>query len=376
MKILVAGDFRPNSTIAELFEKNDFKSILGGITSITNQADYSIINFESPIVIRETSPIKKIGPCLKCKESGLKAIKWAGFDCITLANNHFYDYGESGVEDTIESCNKNGVDYVGGGINLAEASRVLYKEIAGHRLAVINCCEREFSIASENSAGSNPLNPIQQYYDILEARKNADRVLVIVHGGVEHFQLPTPRMVETYRFFIDAGADAIVNHHQHCFSGYEVYNGKPIFYGLGNFCFLSNTDRSGKWTEGYVVIIDFSDQTPSFQLFPYIQNAVELGVYLQNQDQFDTEIHRINELIAKPKELREAVEQYYENQEGVIANLLEPLRNKYYLFAKKKGWFPSLISKEKLLLTKNIVSCESHCDKLLWWLTKALKNKN
>jgi poly-gamma-glutamate synthesis protein (capsule biosynthesis protein) len=44
-------------------------------------------------------------------------------------------------------------------------------------------------------------------------------------------------MVETYRFFIEAGADAVVNHHQHCICGYEVYKGKPIFYGLGNFCF-------------------------------------------------------------------------------------------------------------------------------------------
>lgn len=375
MKILVAGDFRPNSTIADLFEKNDYNTILGEIKSITNQADYSIINFESPIVIRDSSPIKKSGPCLKCKESGLKAIQWAGFDCITLANNHFYDYGEGGVEDTIESCKKNGIDYVGGGMNLAEASRILYKEIEGQRLAIINCCEHEFSVATEDSAGSNPLNPIQQYYDILEARKKADRVLVIVHGGIEQFQLPTPRMVKTYRFFIDAGADAVVNHHQHCFSGYEVYNGRPIFYGLGNFCFLSNTDRSGSWTEGFMVIIDFSGRTPSFQLFPYIQNAEELGVFLQDQNKFDTELCRINELIAKPKELREAVEQYYENHEGVIASLFEPLRNKYYLFAKEKGWLPSFISKERLLLTKNIVSCESHCDKLLWWFLKTIKNK-
>ena len=49
-----------------------------------------------------------------------------------------------------------------------------------------------------------------------EAKKKADFVLVIVHGGSEHFQLPTPRMQATYRFFVDAGADAVVNHHQHC----------------------------------------------------------------------------------------------------------------------------------------------------------------
>lgn len=376
MKILVAGDFRPNSIIAELFDKSDFEPILGEVRELTHKVDYAIVNFESPVVEHDAAPIKKCGPCLKCKKSGLKAVKWAGFNCVTLANNHFLDYGETGVRDTLNGCSKLGIDTVGGGLNLSEASRFLIKDVNGQRLAIINCCENEFSIATSSSSGSNPLNPIKQFYDIQEAKANADRVLVIVHGGIEGFQLPTPRMVETYRFFIDSGADAVINHHQHCFSGYEVYNGKPIFYGLGNFCFLSNTDRSGKWTEGYVVIIDFSDQTPSFQLFPYIQNAVELGVYLQDQDQFESELNRINELIVKPNELRKAIEQYYESHVGVIANLFEPIHNKYYLFAKKKGWIPSFISHEKLLLTKNIVSCESHFDKLLWWLTKSLKMKN
>lgn len=45
-------------------------------------------------------------------------------------------------------------------------------------------------------------------------------------------------MQEIYRFFVDIGADAVINHHQHCYSGYEVYKEKPIFYGLGNFCIL------------------------------------------------------------------------------------------------------------------------------------------
>ena len=98
----------------------------------------------------------------------------------------------------------------------------MYKRKDGETLAIINCCEHEFSIADDDSAGANPLNPIQQYYKIKEARLNADYVLVIVHGGHEMYQLPSLRMVDTYRFFIDAGADAVVNHHQHCFSGYET----------------------------------------------------------------------------------------------------------------------------------------------------------
>ena len=136
---------------------------------------------------------------------------------------------------------------------------ILYKEIGDKKLAVINCCEHEFSIATETTAGSNPLNPISQYYAIKEAKEKADYVLVIVHGGHEHYQLPSTRMQETYRFFIDVGADAVVNHHQHCYSGYEYYNGKPIMYGLGNFCFDEGLKKTKQWHEGYIVEISFTE---------------------------------------------------------------------------------------------------------------------
>lgn len=370
MRILIAGDYRPSGKAETCFEMGDFNSMLGEVKDVASKADYGIINLEAPVVLHDAVPIIKCGPALKSKACDLDALKWAGFNCVTLANNHFRDYGEGGVKDTIASCNGLGIDTVGGGDNLKEASQILYKEVAGKRLAIINCCENEFSIATESSAGSNPLNPIRQYYDIQEARKKADRVLVIVHGGIEHFKLPSPRMVETYRFFIDAGADAVVNHHQHCYSGYEVYKDRPIFYGLGNFFFFSSKDRSGQWTEGYAVIIDFSDAIPSFQLYPYIQNAEEWGVFFKNADYYDSDIHEINSIIASPLLLSKEVEKSYEKSIIGVSNIFEPFRNKFYLYAKEKGWLPSMISKERFLLTKNVVKCESHLDKLKWWLDR------
>ena len=77
-------------------------------------------------------------------------------------------------------------------------------------MAVINCCEHEFSVTTGDFPGANPLNPIRQFYKISEARKDADYVVVIVHGGHEMLQLPSPRMQELYRYFIDVGADAVI----------------------------------------------------------------------------------------------------------------------------------------------------------------------
>lgn len=368
MKILVAGDFCPQYRVAELFEKGDFAAVLGEVKPSIEQADYSIVNFECPITKGGESPIEKCGPNLQCSESGMDAVKWAGFNCVTLANNHFLDYGEAGVANTLDACQKYGIDVVGGGRNLQEAARILYKEINGQTLAVINCCEHEFSIATKNTAGSNPLNPIQQYYAIQEAKLNADYVLVIVHGGHEHYQLPSPRMQETYRFFIDAGADAVVNHHQHCFSGYEVYQGKPIFYGLGNFCFDEKGSNNSIWNEGYMLLLNFAESV-HFCIQPYNQCSNNALIKILPKNSFDSVIDSLNHIITDNLRLSKETKKYYTKTSIAYSSIFEPIFNRYYFGMKQRGWLPSFICKRRKLIATNYICCESHRDKLLFNLT-------
>ena len=216
MKILIAGDFCPQDRVATLIDRKEYTPIFSEVIHLTKKADYSIVNFECAVVEGNAQAINKCGPNLRCTSYAVEAIKYAGFDAVTLANNHIYDYGEKGLKDTLETLESYQVDYVGAGENIEEVAKVLYKDIGEERLAIINCCEHEFSIATKSSGGANPLNVIQQYYAIQKAKQLADYVLVIVHGGHEYFQLPSLRMVENYRFFIDAGADGVINHHQHC----------------------------------------------------------------------------------------------------------------------------------------------------------------
>lgn len=367
MKILISGDFCPQYRVAELFDKGIFSSVLGEVKEIIEQADYSIVNFECPVTDGDEKPITKYGANLKCKESGMQAVKWAGFMCVTLANNHFLDYGENGVKSTLDACKKYNIDHVGGGINIQEASQILYKKIEGQTLAIINCCEHEFSIATESTAGSNPLNPIQQYYAIKEARKNADYVLIIVHGGHEHWQLPSPRMQETYKFFVDAGADAVVNHHQHCYSGYEVYNGKPIFYGLGNFCFDKPTVKPEIWYYGFMLNLILKEKI-TFDLIPYCQCKDSKNVHILKTDSFNMRINDLNTIIANEQLLKKRTVQYYSDVKVVFENAIEPFWNKYFFFAKSKKILPSFISKKRKLLLANMVNCESHRDKFTYYL--------
>lgn len=367
MKIIIAGDFVPCGRIKAQVESGDY-SCFDGVKPIIQSADYAIVNFESPVVEHKTKPIDKYGPNLKCNSHGLEAIKMAGIKCVTLANNHFLDYGPIGVRDTINAIDSLCLDCVGGGMNLVEAEQILYKEIDGQTIAIINCCENEFSIATNDSAGSNPLNPIRQYYSIQEAKAKADFVLVIVHGGHEMCQLPSLRMVETYRFFIDSGADAVVNHHQHCYSGFEVYHGKPIFYGLGNFCFDREGQRNTIWNEGYLVSIDFSIQNPAFSIHPYRQCDTKPCVELLPESAFDEKLKEFNAIIADQNVLESVINNYYKHCGDKYGNIFEPIRNRYYLAAKHKGWLPSLITRNRKLNAIDYIMCESHRDKLIHWL--------
>jgi len=368
MKILIAGDFCPQYRVASLFESKDFETVLGEIKPVLEESDFSIVNFECPICKGTEKPIVKYGPNLQCSEKGVEAVKWAGFNCVTLANNHFYDYGDEGVIGTLEACEKNGIDHVGGGKNLFEASQVLYKKIADQRLAIVNCCEHEFSIATETTGGSNPLNPIRQFYEIQEAKSKSDYVIVIVHGGHEQYQLPSPRMVETYRFFIDAGADAVVNHHQHCYSGYETYKGKPIFYGLGNFCFDTKPPYPIGWTNGYMVQLNFQTESIKTLIYPYSQCAEKIGVKLLADNAFDKEIENFNNIITDCRLLLEQTKCYYESSMQSMALSVDPTQNRIISALQRRHLLPLSYSKKWLTKMRDFILCEAHRDRIDFFL--------
>ena len=368
MKILIAGDYCPQNEVSRLFERKEYATVFEEIQALISNVDYAIVNLECPVADENDLPIEKMGLNLRCSQSEIAALKWVGFDCVTLANNHFFDYGTTGVNKTIEQCGKYDIDYVGGGKDLNEASKILYRDIQGKKMAFLNCCEHEFSIATGNTAGSNPLNPIRQFYKIQEAKKQADYVLIIVHGGHEHHQYPNPRMQETYRFFIDAGADVVVNHHQHCYSGYEEYKGKYIFYGLGNFLFDTDFYNQRSWYEGFMLLLDF-DKTDGFaiKMIPYIQCQKNTYIRLMNEkelDSFYSSLKEINSIISKKNELDRLHQTWMSETSTEYSLLLQPYSNRFMKGLYRRHLIPSIISKSKLFQFINYISCESHIERL------------
>lgn len=375
MKVLVAGDYCPRDRVARKIQSRDTADLFASVKETIETADYAIVNFECTVVDGKAKPISKCGPNLKCQPEAVKVLKDGGFDCVTVANNHFRDFGSRGVQLSLAEIDRVGLDRVGGGMSIDEAEKVLYKEIDKKRVAFINVCEHEFSIADNDRGGSAPLDIVDVSIRIQEAKGKADFVIVIIHGGNEYFQLPTPRMKKTYRFFVKMGADAVVNHHQHCYSGYEVYQDKPIVYGLGNFCFDWNGRRNCMWNEGYMLLLNL-DKTIDFELVPYIQCNDEPKVVLMSNNEkskFENKIAELNRIIANDEVLNKEYDAFVRDRKRSIICPFTPYLNTYMRMAAGRHLIPYLIPREKLAGQINFIDCESHRDVLLKVLNEELE---
>ena len=165
-----------------------------------------------------------------------------GVDVAGLANNHVFDYGEEGFEQTLETLEGAGIPYVGAGRSIREASAPLVVERNGIKVAYVAASAAEYTIYTPEAGEDTP--GIMWCYDdeaflaeIRTAAEQADYVVALPHWGVEHsFELDAKQPASA-RVYIDAGADAVVGAHAHNLQGIEFYQGKPILYNLGNFWF-------------------------------------------------------------------------------------------------------------------------------------------
>lgn len=377
INILIAGDVVPFDRTKPLFDEKQTRVLFGSVIPLINKADFSVVNFEAPVVLDRGEPIKKSGPHLSSTFQTMEVIKEAGFKMITLANNHFRDQGEVGVRNTLDSARKLNLEYVGGGENFEHARRTKYVTISDKRFAFLNFCEQEYSIATDEYGGSNPYDIIDISRAIHEARKSADYVVLIIHGGIEHYQLPSPRMKKEYRFFVDAGADVVVNHHQHCFSGYEIFKGKLICYGLGNFCFDRAAYRNnGTWGEGILARLTFEEGNVSLSVIPYSQCAEEAKVVILEEGSFDRRIAELNAVIANDEKLEKQYEKWVKSKQKKMITTLNAFGTSLFDKFYKKGYLGNLHKKKRLYVIKDLLYCESHLDVLKNAVNDYIKEKN
>ncbi len=230
---------------------------------VITAADVAIGQIEVPHTT-ETDVVGITVPAPPADPDALGAMARAGFTVGTVAGNHAYDLGTRGVIDTLRNAERFGIATTGTGANMAEALRPAIAPVGDKTVGVLsfNCVGPRESWATSKKAGSayvkvlthydlddmNPGNPPQVYTfcdrtsleqmktAIAETREKVDVVVVALHKGYGH----TPARIDDYEYevsraAIDAGADLVVGHHSHIMRGVEIYKGRAIFHGLGNF---------------------------------------------------------------------------------------------------------------------------------------------
>jgi poly-gamma-glutamate synthesis protein (capsule biosynthesis protein) len=370
MRIIVTGDFCLGGRVEQLVLSGNHDHLYGDLLEALTDKDISITNLECPLVT-DPDPIDKSGPHLSANPACVKAIQYGRFDVVTLANNHIMDHGQKGLESTQKTCRDADIKTVGAGIDLESSAKPLFIAKKNTTVAIVNFAENEFSTATATSGGANPLDTVRNYYQINYAKENADVVLVIVHGGHEFFPLPSPRMIHTYRYFVDLGASAVIGHHTHCPSGYEIYHGAPIFYSLGNFIFEAE-QQDDDWYRGYFVKLDIeaSGGVRDMQLFPYEQCKDQVGLRSMANDQEECFLRHINTLcsiITDEEKVSQEWEKMVDTRARYFLSLLYSLGRGSRFLLKNRLLAKLLFLRRSLRKTSltrllNLVQCEAHRD--------------
>ncbi len=372
--ILFAGDFCPQGRIAELIARKKLSEVFTDVLPLLHQCEKVVVDLECPFSDRG-SPIVKTGPNLRCSPEAIDALRFANVHAVALANNHILDFGSDALDDTIATCHGAGIQVFGAGKNLAAARKPLVLSVGGIKIALYNLTENEWCCAKNTVAGANPLEHPVNFKDISEARKIAQKVIVIYHGGNEHYPLPSPRLKSLFRYFVDIGASAVIAHHSHVISGYEVYENAPIFYGLGNFCFdwPGRLDRG--WTTGMAVRLDPCELT-KFELIPFRQNDETPGLRLLSNDEtmnFNLQLLELNSIIKNDHLLQTYFDDFCKQHLKSFDIYLEPYRRGVLAALRKKGLLPRTLNCRKRRWLLNLTRCESLRDVLLNYLDRDTK---
>lgn len=251
-------------------------SPFSGVSNVTSNVDLLLINFENAATYSENA-VKGDVP-LKCDPSYVPLAKGNNNTVASLANNHAFDYGIDGMHDSLQYLKDAGITPIGAGDTEDEAHQAVTQDINGRKITILNYMDsNNFAEYSYDVMPyANGSNPGYSAYDSddaqkqIEANKDSDLIIAYLHFGNEYSNSPNEDQIRIAHELIDYGADVVIGSHPHVTQGIEVYNGKPIFYSLGNFIF----DQSNPATHSaYFVKIDLVNDTGMCTVYPiYISN--------------------------------------------------------------------------------------------------------
>jgi poly-gamma-glutamate synthesis protein (capsule biosynthesis protein) len=242
--LAVAGDVHFTGRTAALLR--DPATAFGPITPVLQGADLALVNLETAVTGRGTPEPKEFH--FRAPAAAYAAVKAAGVDAVSLANNHVLDYGRVGLFDTLDAAAAAGMPVFGAGRDAASAYAPWVTTVRGTRIAVLGLSQI-FTLA--DSWGARADRPgVALSHDVARvraavaaARAQADLVVVFNHWGPEGVSCPSRIQKDLTAVLVQAGADIVVGAHAHVLQGAGWSGRTFVAYGMGNFVWYG-TSRS------------------------------------------------------------------------------------------------------------------------------------
>jgi poly-gamma-glutamate capsule biosynthesis protein CapA/YwtB (metallophosphatase superfamily) len=244
IELAAVGDLMLARTIGSVLQSGDLAYPFEFVAPELQQADLAIGNLESALGTGGVSENK--GYTFRAPPQAAPALALAGFDLLSLANNHAMDYGPKLLLEAITALQTHGIATTGAGVDEAAAHQPFLVEINDLQAAFLSFVDvpqefRGFDTrswqAGQNLPGLAWADPTNMRVAIEAARQEADLVIVLLHSGFEYVPQPSPAQINAARTAIEAGADLVLGHHAHLLQPIEFHPQGVIVYGLGNFVF-------------------------------------------------------------------------------------------------------------------------------------------
>lgn len=240
-ELVFVGDVMLSRNVARTLRSKgqDFTYPFRGVSGLLQGADVAFCNLESPISGRGKQIDKKY--VFNAPPEAVDGLAYAGFDLVSLANNHILDFGPQALEDTILNVESKGIRQLGL-VTDEEPQTPLILEANGLKIGFLAYCDpvprysyaREFYVFNKRPAEGDEQTLAR---DVSALKPQVDIVVVSIHWGIEYEKEPNEHQTALGRFIIDQGANIVAGHHQHVQQEPEVYNGGLIINGMGNFVF-------------------------------------------------------------------------------------------------------------------------------------------
>lgn len=249
-------------------------------------ADIMMLNNEFPYTDRGTA-LEDKQYTFRADPSMTNWLSDMGVDIVSLANNHTFDFGETGLQDTLEALHTAGIPYVGAGQNSKEAMAPVYFIAGDMKIAFIAATQIERLDNPDTRGATEALsgvfrcwNPEKLCEAVTEAKKVSDFVVVYIHWGTENESEQDWAQLDQAPKIAEAGADLIIGAHPHCLQGITYHGNVPVIYSLGNFWFSSRQVDTG-----IIEVVLDQNGLKSLQFIPALQsNCVTSLLYGTEKD--------------------------------------------------------------------------------------------